>query len=106
MDGCLLQASGSPCRPVREYFQDNKDRSTFHVQAGTACTSLIGMENQSNSKMEISFNLSRSDIRLIPYVPGQEFEWTFTPCTFYPGKNRYECSLNDSKLECSQNRWL
>ena len=43
--------------------------------------------------MEISFSVGGSEIRLIPYVSGQVFQWTFTPCTFYPGKNRYECTL-------------
>ena len=82
-----------PLQTVRKDFQDSKALHTFDVQARTSCASLIGMEDQSNSKMRISFNLSESGVTLIPYVPGQVFQWTFKPCTFDPVENRYRCSL-------------
>ena len=88
-----------PLEPVRKYIQDDKKQSTFNVQAVTACTSLIGMEDQSNSKMDIFFSVRGSDIRLFPYVPGHVLEWKFTPCTFYPGKNKYKCILTFPRSE-------
>ena len=81
-----------PLQTVRKDFQ-RKALHTFNVQARMACKSLIGIEDESNSKMQISFNLSESGIRLIPYVPGQPFDWTFKPCSYDPSKNKYICTL-------------